>query len=304
MNWPVGYTVACSDDGKSIVCLGRNVVVIDAERRQRASTSHPISNPSDVSFSSDGSHLAVKSTSGRIVLIDAKSGEVLRDYKNQKEGEGSQVCFSPAGDELIDGSWDGFITVRPTGNGAARMREAFPGEMIRRVSSDGDRLTWLFEHTPMALPGEQHPPLTYVSVRRWPFAPSTTRSLTFPLHIENATISPDGSQFCFIQKWDDRRVHIARISDGEPCARSEPTISGGTGAELAWSPDSRYIGSVQAGKFVFYRTVDMAVVGEVPCQYPSSVRFLPTGDQVILGSWKSSGVFRMADVLAGSATRA
>src|SRR5437870_2349322 len=134
MRFPKGYRVRFSDNGELLVCLGRNVVVIDTASRQRRSTSNPLSNPSDASFSPDGRTLAVKSTSGRIVVIDPRSGELLRDLRNQREGEGSGVLFSPHGDQLVDASWKGALTVRDAGDGTIVNREMFPGEMIPILS--------------------------------------------------------------------------------------------------------------------------------------------------------------------------
>ncbi|CAN5146786.1 hypothetical protein BH11PSE2_BH11PSE2_17750 [soil metagenome] len=297
LKWPAAYDLSCTPDGRLLACLGRNVVVIDIAARQRVLTSHPLSHPSDVAFSPDGEMLAVKATSGRIVVIDPRSGQVLHDHMNQKEGEGSGVRFSPDGGELVDGSWTGDLTIRRTRNSAILGRENFPGEMITRVTHDQSARIWLVEHSPTVRPGENSPPPGYVSIRQWPFSPQTARRFSFGTHIESATLSPDGSRFCFVQKRDKRRVLIAQASDGQVLTSSTPLEAGGTGSALAWSGDGRHVATVSNGMFVLFRTSDLVVVGRVPCQYPSSMAFLPGGEEIALGSWNTTTIVKFGDAL-------
>ena len=84
LKWPAAYDLACSDDGRLLACLGRNVVVIDLAAGQRVSTNHPLPHPSGAAFAPDGDALAVKATNGRIVVINTRSGEVLHDHMNQQ----------------------------------------------------------------------------------------------------------------------------------------------------------------------------------------------------------------------------
>jgi WD40 repeat protein len=297
LKWPAAYDLSNSDDGQLLACVGRNVVVIDVAARQRVSTSHPLSHPSNTAFSPDGEALAVKATSGRIVVIDPRSGDLLYDHKNQKEGEGSEVCFSPDGDGLVDGSWNGVLTIRHARDSAVLSREHFPGEMITRLTHDQSRRAWLVEHSPTVRPGENVPPPGYTSVRRWPFEPKTTRTFSFGMHIQSASLSPDGSRFCFIQKWDERRLHIARSSDGQVLTRSIPLEAGGAGRELVWSGDGGHIAAVSDQMFVIFRATDLAVVGRVPCQYPSSIAFLPGGEELALGSWNTTTIVKLGDIM-------
>jgi WD40 repeat protein len=293
--WPAAYQLSRSPDGRLLACLGRNVVVIDIAARQRVSTSHPLSHPSHVAFSPGSEALAVKATSGRIVVIDPHSGEVLHDHLNQKEGEGCGLCFSPDGNGLVDGSWNGVLTHRRVRDGAILSRKHFPGEMITRVTHDRSRQIWLVEHSPKVRAGENIPPPAYLSIWHWPFLPGTARTIAFGRHIQSATLSPDGSRFCFIEKWDERRVHIARLSDGQVLASGIPLEAGGTGNELAWSDDGRHVAAVSGGAFEFFRASDLAVVGRVPSQYPASMAFLPGGEEIVLGSWDTTTIVKLVD---------
>jgi WD40 repeat protein len=95
-----------------VAAIGRNVVLIDFDRRQRIWTAHPFSHPASAAFSADGSILAVKNTSGLIVVLSTETGAVIRNYHNDADGEGSNITYSPYGDLLIDGSWSGLFTIR------------------------------------------------------------------------------------------------------------------------------------------------------------------------------------------------
>ena len=110
----VGYDLATTDDGNTVACVGRRLNLFEVSSGNKVSTSHPFSHPSSAAFSPAGSLLAVKNTSGRIAVLYSATGEVVFDHKNQAEGEGSEVLFSPDGTELIDGSWKGVVTIRKT----------------------------------------------------------------------------------------------------------------------------------------------------------------------------------------------
>ncbi len=300
LKWPAAYNLSCSPDGRLLVCLGRNVVMIDLAARKRLWTRHPLSHPSNAALAPNGEALAVKATSGRIAVIDPFSGEILHDHNNHKEGEGGGVAFSPDGTWLVDGSWNGHLTVRHAVDGTIISRNHFAGEMITRVTHDQSRSTWLVEHSPIVRPGENMPPPDYVTIRQWPFSSQTTRTISYGLHIESATLSPDGSRFCYFHKSSERRVHIAQTSDGQILTSSIPLEQGGTGSELAWSTDGSYVAAVSKRMFVLFRSSDLAIVGQIPCQYPSSVAFLPNGEDIVLGSWNTTIITKLSDFMAGS----
>jgi len=300
---PVGMALCCSDDGNTLVCLGRRVNVFDVRSRERILTIHPFSNPSDVAFSSNGKALAVKNTSGRIVVLNPYTGKVVNDYKNQKEGEGSEVSFSSDGRELIDASRKGVITVRKLSDSAIVTQQSFAGEMIGRISHDRLRRTWLFEHHPILRPGENWPSPPYLTLQRWPFGKHKAKVLTLDLDIiHSATLSPDASRICYVatRQRVGRWIKISQASDGAVLVSSAEIEIGGTGSELAWAADGEILGSVQSRRFVFYRASDLSIIGEVPCTYPSSICFLPGTDKVALGSWNASAVVKLNEIAAGT----
>lgn len=132
LNLPPTLGLSCSDDGRLLAGIGQKVVVVDLAVKQRLSASLPHSNPCDTSFSPDGSKLAVKSTTGRITIIDPVSGKVQHDFANHREGGGCAARFSPDGRELVDGSWAGELTVRSV-EGHLLERLSYPDGLIKDV---------------------------------------------------------------------------------------------------------------------------------------------------------------------------
>lgn len=288
LKWPAAYGLARSDDDGMVACIGRAVVVIDMRTRSRLMACRPLPHPSSGCFSPNGELLAIKSTSGRIVTINPGTGDIMADFKNQREGEGCGVSFSPDGNALIDGSWAGQLTVRDSTDGEITFRQSYDGDMLSRISHDRERRRWLVEHSPKVKPDENQTSPAYLSFHDWPFSAGEAHIFSFDMHIETAQISPDGTRFCFFQKWNDRRVHVARVSDGQIIASSAPMTGGGTGSDLAWSSDSKHIAAVADGQFVFMKASDLTITGAKTMDYPSSALFTQNDSELILGSWNTS----------------
>jgi WD40 repeat protein len=251
LKWPAGYDIACSPDGRLLCALGRNVVLIDLRERTRIWTGHPLSHLSSVAFSPNCEMLAVKSTSGNIVVLDTATGAVLSDHCNKADGEGCGVAFTADGEHLIDGSWEGILTVRHALTGEVVIRNEHADEMITRITHDAKRKTWLVLHEPKVASNGQKPSCGYLSIAKWPIKPlQQHKILDLGRYIQAATIAPDGLRFCFRDRINNELM-VARIADGEILART-PLIIGGTGSELAWSADGRLIGAVSSDGFRFY----------------------------------------------------
>ena len=143
------YKVVFSPNG-STVCLGRYVSLWSICDRKKQWKVHPFSHPSDGTFSPDGTLIAVKNTAGHIVILEAVTGETVFDFKNQLEGEGGNVHFLSFGDQLIDGSWDGLLTVRSRFSGEICFQTKFCGEMVSRIHQPQTGQFLISEHKPIA----------------------------------------------------------------------------------------------------------------------------------------------------------
>ena len=98
------HAVAFSKDGELLATLGRDVWIWNLPSRSKTVRAHPFSNPSSAVFSLDQRNIAVKSTSGRIVIVEVQSGRTRVDFNNDGDGEGSNLLYSPCGEFIVDGT--------------------------------------------------------------------------------------------------------------------------------------------------------------------------------------------------------
>jgi hypothetical protein len=278
-----------------MAAVGRNVVVVDLEGRERISTSHPLSEPSSASFSADGDALAVKATNGHIVVVNPETGVVICNHRNKREGEGGNIACSQDGEHLVDGSWAGAFTIRHMLTGQILVRDEFRGQMIGRITHDEHRRTWVVEHQPKAQSGENMPPPGYISVVQWPFSSLRgAKVVRFGCYLDAPSVSPDGTRICFRDRHQNELL-VARLDDGQILARARLEI-GGTGSDLAWSSNGSVIGAVASDGFAFFSGNDLALLGRRAAKYPSSVLFHPNGHDVLLGTWDRSSVEKIGVV--------
>ncbi|MBL8576290.1 MAG: WD40 repeat domain-containing protein [Mesorhizobium sp.] len=233
LNLPPASGFSCSDDGRLLAGIGRRVIVVDLAARRRLSSSLPFSHPCHTSFSPDGSKLAVKSTSGRIAIIDPVSGEIAHDFENDSDGEGCAVRFSPDGRELVDGSWCGDLIVRST-SGHAGKRLSFPDGLITDVVHDLSRTVWLVLHQPRVVGDADELPPSYVTIWHWPFSGAPVRRINLKSVVDAICLSPDGNLMAFVEGFEESRAHIARVADGQIIASSELIGRRFLGSKLAW----------------------------------------------------------------------
>jgi COMPASS component SWD2 len=97
-------------------------------------------------FSRDGQTLLLAAASGRVLLLDAFSGKVRREYR-QASGEGdaggpAEACFSPDAQFVLAGSRDGDVSVWDTVSGrpVTSLRGHPAGTAVRCVRWHSSRL--------------------------------------------------------------------------------------------------------------------------------------------------------------------
>ena len=123
---------------------GRDVNMFSFPEFKPVFAVHPIAHPSHIDFSPDGCRLVVKSTSGRTVILDAQTGRTLRDFHNQKEGEGSAALFSSCGQYIISVSWDGLLSVRDSATTELVFSQIHEGGMLFDLTAPHDRRFFIY----------------------------------------------------------------------------------------------------------------------------------------------------------------
>ena len=124
--------VRFSPDGTLLASVGMGMTLWKCPEIQQLAKISSVSNPCSVAFSPDSRLAAVKSTSGRIALIDVLTQSVKIDFRNQADGEGSNVLFADDGQHVVDGSWAGCHTVR-TLEGEVTFREELRAVLRHRA---------------------------------------------------------------------------------------------------------------------------------------------------------------------------
>jgi len=284
------YALARSPAGTRIAALGRFVFVWDVRERKKLFRCHPLSHPLTACFSPNGVHLAIKNTAGRIVIVAADDGRTVADFENESDGEGSNVAYSACGEFLVDGSWDGCLRVRQAIRGQTVFEETFPQEMICAVHRDGAGQRWIVEHQPITPPSEKLAPPAYFSVWEWPFRKKMHSVLPCRFdHLYSSALSHDGAFLAVVRGGNSAVMEVHGLPNAS-LQRALPINVGGTASALRWSPDGKWLGSVQRNRTAIYRIPELSCVAEFPLSYPSDISFCPELNVVALGDWQQGFV--------------
>lgn len=272
------FGVCFSPGGDWLATIGARIVVWDVDGRVRLRSAHPFSHPSSVDFSPDGQRIAIKNTSGEIVVLDGGTLEVLARHDGRPWGEGSDVMFSPCGEYLVDGSWKGSLLVRETLTGNVVWRQ--DGGMVSLLTCTPDRTVWVHDGGGL-------------TVRPWPFS-EDRRELEYGIGGGGDAIAIDPTATLLAKVgWDRLEVWDLAKSDGraEVLTRARVEPVSGTGRALAWAPSSDLLGFARSGGTSFL-TRDLEVVSQVPLEYACAVAFSPSGHLAALGAWSKGFVIK------------
>jgi WD40 repeat protein len=221
----------------------------------------------------------VKNTLGDVVVLEADNLQERLRLPGRTYGEGSGVRFSPCGDMIVDGSWNGDLLVRDAASGDVLLHEH--DGMITTLDTTNDRMTWLYTQNDAG-----------IVVRRWPFtehAPIrcvTGGDLLFGGG-STAAISNDG-RFVAASTWEQIETWQREGERLEPLA-TYSVPSTGTGSALAWNPDGTALAYAGGGQALVL-TSDLRLLWVADFRYASDVAFSPSGDLLAVGDWSSGAV--------------
>lgn len=289
------YDLAFAPDANLVATIGRDVLLWDVSARKRLFSVHPLSHPSHVDFSPDGTRLAVKSTSGHIVVIDATTGLTLIDYDNEREGDGAPLYFTPEGDSLVDASWNGTLTARHSTTGTVIFRESLGG-MVSEFTTCADRSTFAYTISRPPATNAEPPPEDSIVVRRWPF--TANHSSTMPVarrFIRCMSLSPSASRLAMLYGAPPTELEICDVATARILASVQVDL-GGSGASLGWSPDESLLGCVERRGISLFQSASLLRTHIIEMPYPASVSFSPNGVLLGLASWEQGRVLDLTEL--------
>jgi WD40 repeat protein len=247
---------------------GRNVSVMYLAASKSLFSVHPIAHPSHIDFSPDGRRLAVKSTSGRTIILDAQTGQTVQDFRNQKEGEGSHALFSSCGRYVVSVSWRGLLSVRDTATSELVFSHVHGNCMLNNLT-------------------EPPPPETVV-VYPWPIHGHDCRELHQRWSFIGALqVSPSGRFLGVVHGAPPQTIDIYDMERSR-IAASRAIHFGGTGCSIGWSPDEGLLAIMGNERCFVLEMPDLAVRHKFPLRYGCYARFSPSSRFLALGSWSTS----------------
>jgi WD40 repeat protein len=281
------YEFAFSPDSKRGAYIGgRYVTILDIARYKSLFAVHPIANPSYIDFSPDGRVLVVKGTSGRTIILDAKTGRLRCDFRNQKEGEGDRALFTRCSRFVVSISWNGLFSVRDCKSTEIVFSQSYSNCQLTELSATADRSLFVY-----SVGGEPRSPdgLTpcTVALHRWPTRRMTAEKLPREWEaIWGLQVSPSGRFLALVHGTPPNTLEVFDIARSRTVARCR--WNGSPGCSIAWSSDEKMIVTNADNCFRMHALPGLRVVRELPAQYPCFVQFSPSGEYLALGSWKHS----------------
>ena len=289
INLKTAYACAFSSTENHVAFIGgRDVSVLDIGTRKALFAVHPIANPSHIDFSPDGRRLVVKGTSGRTIVLDAKSGQLLCDFRNQKEGEGDSALFSPCGRFVVSVSWRGLFSVRNSETSETVFSQSYSDCQLTALSTTADRSLFVYSvgcrpRSPTGLTPCK------VGLHRWLTHSATAEELPKEwAAIWGLQISPSGRFLALVYGTPPDTLEIYDIM--RSCTLAQCHWNGSPGCSIAWAKDEKTLVVNGDNCFRMYALPKLRVLRELPVQYPCYVRFSPAEDFIGLGSWKKSFV--------------
>jgi WD40 repeat protein len=242
-----------------------------------------------------------------LLLLSADKLECIAQIQSKSAGEGSGIAFSPAGDRLVDGTWDGVLATHDLQSLARTLEAQFLDTMITSIeSSPSGRLAAIvlqLKHSAAPVTG----PRQSVCLAQW--APSE-----LALHRPGGhrlELDIDGVKTTAFDNTESRLAVVRR--DGR--ARSdcieiidlaEKRVAACVGCRLspngdsiAWSPDGTFIAAVEEDGFRFYDASQLKSIASLEFRYACHVEFSADGRFVALGAW-SGGEIRLTETILRS----
>ncbi len=280
-------------------CCGRSVIVWNLEPRSKLEKIHPFKHPSHIEWSPDGRLLAIKGTSGDLVLVNVSSASEAI-WLRKRGGEGAEVAFSACGNYLVDCSWSGQVDVFDIRTKEAVHTERIPNAGIRSLAYDRVRTRFAYAVSPRATSPNRPGPPDYLALRNWPFWQNDPVVLPIDAQdIEAIAFSPDGSHLVTSVSGlgTGSKVQVRALNSGAVVAEANYSFYA-SGKSVAWCADGEVIANVEQGGVRLYDSSLRRTLAFLPVEYPSHVEFSPCGTYVGVGAWGKGFVCSVEEALA------
>jgi WD40 repeat protein len=301
---PAGFSVAFSKDGTKLACSGTRVHILDPESLERISIFKPFPNICAIDFAPSGKEILVKNTEGKIAIIEAITGELLATNLTKPTREGCRARFSVDGSYIINGDWDGTLSIHSAAS-CDKLREIrHAHELIRDISLNRIGTAMIVEHQPKVFGEKQVPDKSYLMIHNLPLSETSGRRLDFKKSISNARLSNDGTKVAFVEEVIGKKgaetvilgakLKIAEILTGTILSESDDFQ---WYKSLEWSVDDKHIFTAIDGHFVLHEVTSLERLWKQPAEFTSSIAFHPNGDLVALGTWKTTLLVQLSKLL-------
>ncbi len=290
LNLGAADSVLYSSNGERLAVRSAQLSVWDLKKQARLWRANPVPYLNYAAFSPDGARLAVKSTTGQIAVVNATNGKAICDFRNKKDGEGCNLVFSPCGDYVVDGTWEGRLLVRASATGKVELELEFPNEMIHDLYAVDNGSKWIVMHNPTPAGDDDEPPPPYFSVWKWPFGKKSSDKIQLREQGYFTTaLSPDGKYFAFDSSFVPKKpsIDILALGNGKTVA-SIARARDDRIEKLSWSADGKLLGVVKENSVVVYSAETWQPIAEQEVADATDIAFSPSGDTIAIGARKAT----------------
>lgn len=283
-----------SPSGRLLASIGERLVRIwDVEKRAIVSKTLFVYACS-LAFSPDEQFVAIKNTTGAIIVVSVSDGEVISRFKPKFNDMDGFVVFSADGKYVLSGNhYEGRIEFRRTGDLKRGAVTKFGDWWLNDLCVSHDRKTFVASVSSTGVAGRVLTCSNPAPGKSWRLR------LEIPLkegaRLSRGCISPDGKRVAVIHEfWDHLSVFDLNRSGSRRRATTE--IKRGYTA-LDWSPDGEVLATTEERHWTFFKSRTLEKIVSLRDEYPSSVSFSPDGSLVALGSQNEGVVLPWAEVL-------
>lgn len=298
------FSATFSPSGRFLAQVGRRVRIYDvAKRKPVVSSQWHYPHAAAAAFSPSDAWLAIRSTTGAIVVVDPVTGHPHSRLPPESEtADDSSILAGPDGSNLVEASASGTLRVRRVTDLGVEFAEQHPAYLLGPVSCSTARDRWAlaFNRRQLEQPAQ---PDCHIEIRTWPLTGAHRWTLSSRFGFIHAlALSPGGERVAVLERLGNSEtpvqsaISILQSVDGTVVKR----VTGGqwkAHGGFAWSPDGRWliVGTDDGHQLL---DSELAVIGSVSGEYSSDASFSPDGRLLALGYWGHGLVIPVEQLMA------